>query len=174
MAYRDNQWRLWMAMLVLLPCIGCDQATKVLATHALADGAKLSFAAGTVHLNYALNSGGFLSVGSALPPALRSGLFIGFNLCTIVGLGIFLMRKKEVHWLLYFSAILVLAGGVGNLIDRVFNHGMVIDFMVVGIAGLQTGVFNVADVAIMAGGIGIVIWSFVAQAALKTSEPTAD
>jgi signal peptidase II len=43
-------------------------------------------------------------------------------------------------------------GGLGNLIDRVFNAGAVTDFVVVGVGPLRTGVFNWADVLIMAGG----------------------
>ena len=50
---------------------------------------------------------------------------------------------------------LVAAGGIGNLIDRIFRQGRVVDFMNMGITvnqfPLRTGIFNVADVAIMAG-----------------------
>jgi len=45
---------------------------------------------------------------------------------------------------------LFVAGGASNLIDRV-TYGMVIDFMNVGIGSLRTGIFNVADMAIMLG-----------------------
>ena len=46
--------------------------------------------------------------------------------------------------------LLFLAGGVSNLIDRV-TLGRVIDFLSVGIGQLRTGIFNVADMAIIAG-----------------------
>ena len=45
----------------------------------------------------------------------------------------------------------MLAGGIGNLIDRVFHGGLVIDFLNMGIGPVRTGIFNVADMAIMAG-----------------------
>ena len=45
---------------------------------------------------------------------------------------------------------LFLAGGFSNWFDRL-NDGRVIDFLNVGIGGLRTGIFNVADVAIMVG-----------------------
>ena len=45
---------------------------------------------------------------------------------------------------------LIAAGGVSNLLDRI-TYGMVIDFMNVGIGSLRTGIFNVADMAIMLG-----------------------
>jgi signal peptidase II len=50
---------------------------------------------------------------------------------------------------------LYLAGGASNLVDRVVR-GSVIDFMNVGVGPLRTGIFNVADVAILAG-VGIFV-----------------
>jgi hypothetical protein len=46
--------------------------------------------------------------------------------------------------------VLFAAGGFSNWIDRVLQ-GRVIDFLNVGIGPLRTGVFNVADMAIMLG-----------------------
>ena len=51
---------------------------------------------------------------------------------------------------------LVFAGGASNLLDRV-AHGTVIDFMNVGVGPLRTGIFNVADVAIMMGVVLLVL-----------------
>jgi signal peptidase II len=45
---------------------------------------------------------------------------------------------------------LFIAGGASNWFDRV-NDGRVVDFMNVGVGWLRTGIFNVADVAIMLG-----------------------
>ena len=45
---------------------------------------------------------------------------------------------------------LFVAGGASNFPDRII-YGMVIDFMNVGIGSLRTGIFNVADMAIMLG-----------------------
>jgi signal peptidase II len=45
---------------------------------------------------------------------------------------------------------LFVAGGASNLLDRIL-YGTVIDFMNVGIGPLRTGIFNVADMAIMLG-----------------------
>ena len=45
----------------------------------------------------------------------------------------------------------MLAGGIGNLIDRIFFENGVIDFLNVGVGNWRTGIFNVADMAIMVG-----------------------
>ena len=49
----------------------------------------------------------------------------------------------------------MVAGGTSNLVDRI-AYGMVIDFVNVGVGPVRTGIFNVADVAIMLG-VGIVV-----------------
>jgi len=53
---------------------------------------------------------------------------------------------------------LFIGGGASNLIDRLVYKGAVIDFLNIGIGNLRTGVFNVADVAIVAGA-GLMILS---------------
>jgi signal peptidase II len=57
-------------------------------------------------------------------------------------------------------------GGIGNLLDRVFYDGRVIDFMNLGIGRLRTGIFNVADVYIT---IGILLLAFHAVQRLRSS-----
>ena len=47
----------------------------------------------------------------------------------------------------------MIGGGLGNLIDRIFNSGAVVDFVSIGLGGLRTGIFNVSDVAIVAGAL---------------------
>jgi signal peptidase II len=51
---------------------------------------------------------------------------------------------------------LLVGGGLSNWYDRLVNDGRVVDFMVLGIGRLRTGVFNVADIAIMLG-IGLML-----------------
>ncbi len=55
--------------------------------------------------------------------------------------------------------LLILAGGFGNLYDRAVNDGRVVDFMLLQIGPLKTGVFNVADIAILAGLFGFLFVS---------------
>ena len=52
--------------------------------------------------------------------------------------------------------MLFFAGGVSNWVDRV-AMGTVIDFMNIGIGPFRTGIFNMADVAIMAGAALLIV-----------------
>ncbi len=58
---------------------------------------------------------------------------------------------------------LILSGGIGNLIDRVTNSGLVTDFINLGVGPVRTGVFNVADIAITCGGGVMIYLSFQAN-----------
>ena len=58
---------------------------------------------------------------------------------------------------------LVIAGGIGNLIDRAI-YGYVVDFLWMGIPnGLGTNIFNVADVSIMIGVITLLVLHFTLE-----------
>jgi signal peptidase II len=52
--------------------------------------------------------------------------------------------------LAFLGLALFVAGGASNLVDRL-TSGAVVDFLNVGVGRLRTGIFNVADVAIMLG-----------------------
>lgn len=58
-------------------------------------------------------------------------------------------------------------GGIGNLVDRILLSGLVTDFINIGIGNLRTGIFNVADMAIMTGVIGLIFVELVKSANLK-------
>jgi signal peptidase II len=46
---------------------------------------------------------------------------------------------------------LIAGGGLGNWLDRLLNAGAVTDFVSLGVGRLRTGIFNVADLAVVAG-----------------------
>jgi signal peptidase II len=136
-------------LLLVVATIGCDRVTKHLATENLAGEPARSFLADTIRLTYAENTGGFLSLGAEMPPALRTAVFTVATGAVLVLLAIVAWRQRGSAW--HAAAFsLFIAGGVSNWFDRISN-GRVIDFLNVGVGWLRTGVFNVADVAIMIG-----------------------
>jgi signal peptidase II len=50
-------------------------------------------------------------------------------------------------------------GGASNLLDRI-TYGKVIDFMNVGLGPVRTGIFNVADLAIMLGAAIVIVTGY--------------
>jgi signal peptidase II len=146
---KQSGWLL--AIVLILTTIGCDRVTKHLATERLADAERQSFLGDVFRLEYAENTGAFLSLGSTLPDWLRTGLLtygvaLGLIVVAIVAV------KKRWTGLPLAGAALIWAGGASNLVDRAFR-GSVVDFMNLGVGWLRTGIFNVADIAILAGAV---------------------
>lgn len=145
-----------IALLALIVgMVGCDRITKHIAEDALANLPRQSFLADTIRLEYAENRGAFLGLGSQWPDAARLALFtIGNSLM----LALLVLLAVRMRWsgAMLVGASLFLAGGVSNLADRV-ARGSVVDFMNIGVGPFRTGIFNVADMAIMAGAILVAI-----------------
>jgi len=129
--------------------IGCDHVTKQLASNSLAGRPTQSFLADTIRLRYLENTGAFLSLGERLSPGTRTALFTVATGLMLVGLGIVTFRRRRDGWTA-LGLTLFVSGGLSNWIDRAIS-GRVVDFLNVGVGPIRTGVFNVADMAIMAG-----------------------
>jgi signal peptidase II len=143
--------RVLIVLSSVVGCVGCDQGTKIVARHTLAPDAMHSFLGDTIRLVYAENPGAFLGLGGSLPEELRWGLLVAFVGAILAGaLGVALLSKR-LDGVQIVAVSILAGGGLSNLIDRLTNSGAVIDFLNVGVGGLRTGIFNVADMAIMAG-----------------------
>ena len=153
--------RILILLFVLISCVGCDQATKFVARQTLATAPVQEYAGGLFRLVYAENPGAFLSLGATLPATARFWIFVVMAALLLTGVGIFALRSLQQTPLPVIVAIaLVIGGGLGNLIDRIVHDGRVVDFMQVGFPWLRTGVFNVADMAIMTG-VGLMLLTTV-------------
>jgi signal peptidase II len=142
--------------LVVLGCVGCDQATKLIATAHLQSAPPRSLLWGGLELRYAENTGGFLGLGAGLPAAVRHlvfGVFVALALC---GFAVVVLRDPSLASFQLFAVACVIGGGLGNLIDRL-ALGYVRDFAVLGVGPLRTGIFNLADVAVTAGCIALAL-----------------
>jgi signal peptidase II len=138
-------------------CVGCDHASKLAAVSILETSAPIELLRGIVRFELAYNPGAFLSLGAGLPPAVRATLF-GFVVPAIVVLAslAFLRGPGLRGWSLVALALLA-GGGLANGLDRLLHQGFVTDFVSIGVGGLRTGIFNVADVAVIAG-VAAMLW----------------
>jgi len=139
-----------LALIVIaLATIGCDRITKYAATTVLAGAPDRSYLGDTVRLAYAQNAGGFLGMGADWPPAVRTSVFT-VGTCALLLWLLAAAARRQWTPVALLGITLFGAGAVSNWIDRVL-HGSVVDFLNVGIGPLRTGIFNVADVALMVG-----------------------
>src|SRR5690606_37742622 len=147
-----------LIFLVCLPLIGCDRYTKQQAVILLKGQEPLSFLNGFFTLTYHENTGAMLSLGAYLPENIRFIIFtLLVGLVLVGGLTYFLIKPMNKYN--FTIGLLILSGGFGNLYDRALNDGRVVDFMLLQVGSLKTGVFNLADVAIMAGLFGYIFIS---------------
>ena len=163
----QSKFKILLFCLVSFALISCDQVTKKLAKTHLADQQPASYFHDTFRLEYAENTGAALSLGAGLPQPYNFILLSVMPLLLLLALFFYtVIHIKEFNWLRLLSFALIFAGGIGNIIDRIFNDRHVTDFMNLGIQNLRTGIFNVADICITAGVIGIFI-SFKNQQAIQ-------
>jgi signal peptidase II len=135
----------------VIACVGCDQTTKYTAKELLPPGSVVRLVDDTIRLQYIENSGAFLGLGASLSAETRFLIFTVLVFLALSVLGFYSLRSRTLPWLPALALALFIGGGTSNLIDRVVYQGAVIDFLNIGIGNLRTGIFNVADVAIVTG-----------------------
>lgn len=156
-----KRWeRLLLIGFVLSLTIGCDQTTKRVAEQNLKGAPIHSMWNDTVRLHFVKNTGGFLGFGARFPTALKFWGFLILPVLTLLGMFLFGLFSRRISTFQLWMLMLIVGGGIGNLIDRIGLQGQVTDFMNMGIGWLRTGIFNVADVAIMVGMFGLIGHSF--------------
>lgn len=146
-----------MFLAIMIACVGCDQVSKSVARDKLAGQPPISYAGDTVRLELVGNAGGFLSLGDSLPASIRTAFFVFLVPVILIVLCVSLVRSGLQGGVAAVALALLVGGGLGNWIDRIVHDGVVTDFVRIGIGRVHTGIFNVADVAVMAGA-GILMW----------------
>ncbi len=139
--------------------ISCDRVTKNLAKSYLMDKPEISYFHNTIRLEYVENTGAALSLGDSLPKAISFWLLSMMPLAIMLALVVYTIKNSsKMSWMKITALALIFAGGMGNVIDRIFFDRHVTDFMNVGIMSLRTGIFNVADIGVTAGAIGLLFF----------------
>jgi signal peptidase II len=148
--------RFFVVMITLCCCVGCDQVSKSAARTLLASGATESLFADSLRLQLVENPGAFLSLGGSLPEQLRFTLFTAAAAAVLIGLvcAALFARFRPAR---VIPLALVAGGGISNLIDRLVFDGRVTDFLNVGIGSFRTGIFNLADMAILTGALLLIL-----------------
>ncbi len=143
---------------LLLLTVACDQTSKRLAAELLEGLGPHPYMGGSVVFLYAENSGAFLGLGARLTETARFWLFT-VGVSALLALFVVKLHRAESRLELVGWSLIV-GGGLGNLIDRVLRDGRVIDFLRIGVGELRTGIFNLADAAIVFGLVALLAASF--------------
>ena len=137
---------------VIAAVIGLDQLTKWLTVVNLAEYESFPLWQDVLHFTYVKNTG--MAFGMLKD---HRWVFMVFSTIAIVALIVYLFRfRPESRWM-QVSMAMIIGGGIGNMIDRVFL-GYVVDFIDVTL--INFAVFNVAD-SFVCVGAGIMILCLV-------------
>jgi signal peptidase II len=148
----STKYKILAFCIISILFIGCDRATKGLAKSHLRNREPISWFHNTIRLEYAENTGAFLSLGENLPRSISFWVFSILPLIFLSGFFVFaLSRSRSMGFMEMLPFALIFSGGVGNIIDRILFDRHVTDFMNLGILGLRTGIFNFADVYVTTG-----------------------
>ncbi len=130
-------------ILLLAACIGLDQLLKQWVTTHLEIGQSAPLLPGVVRLTRLHNTGAAWSSFSG-----KTGLLTAVTIVLMAAVVWLVVKKIIRHPLGLTAAMLVLGGGVGNMIDRVFR-GYVVDMF--NLEFISYPIFNLADCFVVIG-----------------------
>lgn len=134
-----------MRLIVLIAALlGIDQWTKELVARSMSEGDTIGILNDFFHITYVKNHG------------VAFGMFQGqiktisvIAIIAILGIVYFMIKQLKPHEIISkYAYAFILAGAIGNMIDRIYR-GFVVDFA--DFRGIWKFVFNMADVWINIG-----------------------
>ncbi len=152
MKKKSGYYSLLPGFLACLLLVAADQITKYLAVLFLKDSSDIILIPGVFQLHYLENVGvafGFLQNRQWIPILFAFAIVLGFSFA-------YAKSSKDRRFLPFrISMIGIIAGALGNMIDRIW-HGYVIDFVYFSL--IDFPVFNLADCYIVISIILLAIW----------------
>ncbi len=133
----------WVILSIAM--IALDQVTKYLVNLHLPIGDSIEVIPEFFHLTHVRNEGAAMGILSGY-----RWIFMVFTTIVIIAAVVFMLSGKVKNQWGILAITMIIAGGVGNMIDRVFL-GEVIDFFSFIFWGYEFYVFNVADIFICCG-----------------------
>lgn len=137
-----------IALLLAAAIAAADQCLKLLAIQFLKAGGDRVFAGGYVRFVYTENRGAAFSILQN-----QRWLFVAITSVICVLIIIALFKYNNHGFFSYAASILILGGGIGNMIDRVFN-GYVVDYIYI---TFFPAVFNFGDCCVTVGTVFLII-----------------
>ena len=136
------------ALLLIAVLIGVDQITKAVATAYLQT--PLVLWDGVLELTYTQNAGAAWGMFAG-----ARWVLVAVTVAIVLALLVLLLLGRLRHPMLWVTSSLLIAGGIGNLIDRI-GSGLVVDFIYVKLVNFP--VFNFADCCVCIGAILLLVY----------------
>ncbi|MDR2655412.1 MAG: signal peptidase II [Oscillospiraceae bacterium] len=141
---------MFTVLVIALSAVGADQLFKWLALEYLKPVSSFNIIRNVLELHYVENRGA--AFGILVDNKI---MLVGFTAVLIIALAFFLVKNHGRHLLLKTGVSLIVSGGLGNLIDRIFR-GFVVDYIY--FVPINFPVFNLADICITSGTALVLIY----------------
>jgi signal peptidase II len=153
---QPRDWRGWLLALSAL-IVALDRITKLWVSHHIAEGNVIVVIPRVFAISHVMNPGAAFSLFTDSPNPVRTRwMLTAFSLLAALVVFVILIRIGRRLSLTAVSMALVLGGAIGNVWDRI-AYGTVVDFIEVHIIHYHWPDFNLADSAIVIGGILLLI-----------------
>ena len=140
---------MYIVLILSLLIAAVDYVIKLLVINNLKPIGSVDVIPGLFSLTYVENKGAAFGM-----LANARWIFIVFTIVIIIALIYIMIKKKITSKLFNTAAILIIGGGIGNLIDRIF-YGYVVDYLSI---SFFPPVCNFADYCITIGAVLMIIY----------------
>ena len=143
---------MWIYMIIIAAVVALDQLTKVIVMNTMAFGESVELIPGVFRFTYILNDG----MAFGLLDSQR-WIFMSVSVLAIAAIIFYMWKYRPDNKMALWGMSLVIGGGVGNMIDRLFygegfGNGAVVDFLdFCAFPRVWKYIFNVADACVCIG-----------------------
>lgn len=139
-----------LSVLGMVALVAVDQVLKLLVVQSISDGRIVQLFGDVLVLKYSENTGSAFSMFSG-----HTEILTVLTALLIIALPFLYWYMKFEHPWAKASLFLILPGGVGNLIDRIFR-GYVVDYIY--FTPINFPIFNFADILVVSGVVALAIY----------------
>ncbi len=167
---KRNLWNI-IAIAIAVVMLVIDIITKQLVVKNMAPGDSITLIKGFLNITYTVNTGaafGF-SVGDEVVNRVLYCIIASLALSAIIFF--YVWKNKKITPYVKITMLLIAAGALGNLIDRIFyspeflgegvQHNGVVDW--IDFCGIWAFIFNIADSCVVIGAIMLIVWLIVTE-----------
>ena len=139
-------------ILIIIGSVALDQLSKQLVVAHMAEGSSIPLIPEVLNLTYIRNEGAAFGMLSD-----HRWVFMIVSTVAIIALIVYLWKFRPESKLACTALSLIIGGGIGNMIDRVYLN-YVIDFIDFCAFDFWIWIFNIADACVCVGGGILFVW----------------
>ncbi|MBG9988193.1 signal peptidase II [Aerococcaceae bacterium DSM 111176] len=142
-----------VTILTIIILVFCDQFLKIYIHNQFQPNETMTIIEDVINFTYIRNDGAGWGILSG-----QRTFFIIITLIIVIILIRIIIKNKDKSWIQLIWIGMIIAGAIGNLIDRILL-GYVVDMF--HLIFIDFPVFNIADMALTVGIIGLIIVTFI-------------